>query len=185
MHTEATLTRAILHGEWMKKFMLPRYTPKDWWECDVFAVTKAGYFTEFECKTTRSDFFNDSKKRDGGKHRWDNELVQMVQVRPPTNKHELLALGSPRGPVHFWYVVPEGLVTSLECPVWAGLLIVRENQNHTVELKAAPRLHRQKVAPEIMEHARSVCYYRMHGAWRDLERLKEKPATPAAGHTTQ
>ena len=42
---------------------MPNYTPRDWWECDVFCVSKAGYFTEYEIKLTAQDFRADAQKQ--------------------------------------------------------------------------------------------------------------------------
>jgi RNA polymerase primary sigma factor len=47
LHQQRAATYAVL---------LPNYTPDKWHECDVFGVTRAGYFHEFEIKLTRADF---------------------------------------------------------------------------------------------------------------------------------
>ena len=59
------ITAAILRERW-RKLRLPRYTPKGWWECDVFELTTSGYFREYEIKTSLSDFRNDAKKFKSG-----------------------------------------------------------------------------------------------------------------------
>jgi len=70
------------------------------WECDVLAITKAGYAVEYELKTTRSDFKADFKKP----------------------KHKLFKKGQGGQVSRFWFVVPEGLVGKDEVPSYAGLM---------------------------------------------------------------
>lgn len=45
-----------------RDLVMPNYTPKKWFECDVMAVTKAGYLEEYEIKLSASDFKADAKK---------------------------------------------------------------------------------------------------------------------------
>jgi len=148
---------------WREGFCLPNYTPDKWWECDVFEVTKAGYVTEYEVKISRADFFADAKK--------EREVFPRGYGEPSVfeKKHDLLAAKSPRGPSRFFYVTPAGLLDPSEIPVWAGLI---EVEAHTPELHCsrfrereittAPRLHREKIADHVRQHALGVCYYRMH-----------------------
>lgn len=156
-------------GRYRKSFCLPRYTPSKWWECDLFEITAAGYFREYEVKLTRSDFFADTKK------------AQQVFPRPygtpvvMENKHELMLM-STRGPVQFWYVTPEGLIKPEELPVWAGLIELRGGtmgeciggeirstaQIFEHEVQPAPRRHNNKLDEAVVKHARGICYWRMH-----------------------
>ncbi len=122
------------------RLVLPNYTPGGWFECDVFAVTKAGYGVEFEIKVTAADFKRDAEK---------------------TSKHELLAARSERAPSRFWYVVPSGLTSPL-LPEYAGLMTF--NGNRIAIARDAPRLHSALVPENTLSHALSVCYWRY---WRE------------------
>lgn len=149
----------------------PNYTPADWWECDVFAITKAGYFTEYEVKLSVSDF-----RADAGKCRehvvWGDGADMNKWERVREAKHDRLAARDPKGPSRFWYVVPEGLIPEADVPEWAGLMYARMAQDKWVRftvVRQAPRLHRQKVDTESV--ARNVwrcLYYRY---W-DLRRAR-------------
>lgn len=142
-----------------RNLVCPNYTPRKWWECDVFELTESGYFNEYEIKLTRSDFKADSKKIERTYNWQANE--EKIRV-----KHELLAAGEITGPSRFFYVVPEGLITVEEVPAWAGLITCKVN--HPARrfcvvdqvVKNAPRLHKQKADPKVVEHVRSIFYYR-------------------------
>lgn len=163
--TAPEIEYALLRRLFAQHFVIPRYAPANWWECDVFCLTDSGYYREYEIKVSRSDFKADAAKvRDYGPY----------SPRPTERKHDLLANRDPRGPVQFWYVTTKGLIDLAQVPVWAGLIEVLPGQVYQGgrcspefhELKGAPRLHRQKADPKIVEHARGVCYYRYHNLLR-------------------
>jgi len=168
------ITARILQHRWHRSFCLPRYTPWDWWECDVFELTTAGYYREYEIKVTRPDFLNDAaKERFSQADRLDDRKVE--------KKHDLLMAHDPRGPVQFWYVVPEGLIKLREVPEWAGLIEIIISppggwRLYEKVLIEAPRLHGEKCHPKTVEHARGVCYYRMHELRNRLMLKKRAPA---------
>ena len=54
--------RIMLEKQSSSKIMVPNYTPATWWENDLFQVTKAGYWVEFEIKRSISDYRADFKK---------------------------------------------------------------------------------------------------------------------------
>lgn len=174
--------------------MLHNYTPSRWFECDAFEVTKAGYFREYEVKLTVQDFRADTRKEqtrveyepqpvENGRTKWNRKEVSLG------TKHELLA--DPRRaltskftlPVQFWFVIPESLHEAVKpvLPEFAGLIIAvpfeTRQDPHGVrlsEMKAAPRLHNELLADEILNNARSVCYYRMHSLFCRGRMLHEK-----------
>jgi hypothetical protein len=166
--TEGHVTSRLIRTRWQKSFCLPNYTPAGWWECDVFELTRSGYFREYEVKLSRSDFFHDASKskdsRDG--------IFTTAGWQPnrSDNKHDLLADQCERGPVEFFYVTPKGMIDRNEVPAWAGLIEISEHPESTHPLFRlvphlvikAPRLHRVPANPKIRTHAESVCYYRMH-----------------------
>lgn len=143
--------------------MMPNYTPSQWWECDIFAVTKAGYFVEYEIKRTVADFRADAKKGCGFRSR---------------SKHAHLEAHEKNGPSRFWYVTPKGLVAPSHVPLWAGVLYISPTRwGHAVEVaRNAPRLHWHKCNPAIIEHA----YQRAHWRFWDLWKRAGFPAQPTA-----
>jgi outer membrane autotransporter protein len=74
---------------------MPNYTPKNWFECDVMAVTKAGYLEEYEIKLSASDFKADSKKcfREGYLRGSDNGVAYNVGLDLAVSKNVNLGLG--------------------------------------------------------------------------------------------
>lgn len=163
------ITQGLLRGKWRQNFCLPRYTPKNWFECDVFEVTKAGYFVEYEIKITVSDFKADAAKVRA--ERWDKQAS-----KGDLNKHQMLANGDLRSPNRFYFVTPIELLGEVAIPIWAGLLVAEPWADYPFpmlrQIKEAPKLHRQKLAPEILTHAQGVCYYRMHGLMWKAARIK-------------
>lgn len=158
--------------------VMPNYTPARWWENDLFAVTKSGYWIEHEIKLTLSDF-----KADAGKAK--DVRVGPLWWRDPKQerKHDLLAEKSERGPNRFFYVVPEALADQIELPPWAGLKVIHrcdlpehEDKHKPAHGKVftttrvrAPLLHKGKINSDIAEHARGVCYWRFWNLRRDAE----------------
>jgi hypothetical protein len=146
--TESIVARLIMLDRHHRNFCLPRYTPIGWWECDVFELTPAGYFREYEIKLTVADF-----KADVAKSKVVGEVSR--------NKH--LEIRQPFGPRQFWYVVPDQMVQ--EVPEWAGLITVQRSPSgrlYEQEVKRAPFLHQELADPKMVAHARSVCYWRFH-----------------------
>lgn len=178
--TAGDITHAILRDRWRRNFVLPRFTPSGWWECDVFEVTDAGYWREYEIKTSRADFRKDVEKHktklvavdvppEERKHRFDTRRFVSA---PDRVKHDLLAARDVSGPNQFWFVCPVGLIPVAEIPEWAGLIEVTDSGKgqrrwrfrDRVE-KDAPRLHKEKCRPAVVAKARESCYWRMHDAW--------------------
>lgn len=156
------LQDAVMRERWRRSTILPNYTPRGWWECDVFELTPRGYFREFEVKVSRSDFLADAEK---SRTSWKG---------PTKTKHGELSARSILGPTRFFFVVPDGLVTPEEVPEWAGLLVGERHDALRVSLrqmKAAPSLHRQPFGDERAKHPLSVVYYRFHEERRLRTRL--------------
>lgn len=165
-HVERQVQRALfIAGRSAYTLMMPNYTPDDWWECDLFAVTKAGYFHEHEIKVSIEDFRADSRKVDRG------------YKRPRVTKHQRLKEAYPKGPSRFFYVTPAGLLRTPEIPRWAGLKTFEWYEQYQCYMlkteKKAPQIHREYVAEGVIEHARGVGYYRF---WEERKKLDEARA---------
>lgn len=145
---------------WIRNFCIANFTPSKWWGCDVFEVTKTGYFREYEIKRSVMDFRNDKEK--GGYKNWKMDIL--YETGKEVSKHEMLLGKSINGPSQFYFITPETLGVEGEIPDFAGHihLIERNNKFYFKEVKSAPRLHSQKIDTQIEKRARAACYYRMH-----------------------
>jgi hypothetical protein len=149
--TEARIADALyLDQRAASRLIAPCFTPPDWHECDVMAVTRAGYFVEFEIKRSLADFRADARKS-------DSEPAGRGRRGVGRRKHDRLAAGDPAGPTRFWYVVPAGLIAPEQTPAWAGLRYAQRYGNargrgvRLWTVKPAPRLHSRRVDPEAFE----------------------------------
>ena len=160
----ATTLQCALYDRFgrQSELMVPNYTPASWYEADVLRITDSGYMEEFEIKLTLADFKVDALKGTDPRLKYATRESLGATYKP--TKHERLAAGDSGGPCRFWFVVPEDLAAKLEIPTWAGLLTARPWGKGArlayQPLKKAPQLHRQKADPKILEHAKSVFYYR-------------------------
>lgn len=180
--TDTTLTERCIqlsiHRERVasSKIICPNYTPRGWWECDLWQVTKSGYATEYEIKITLSDFKNDARKQQVQYEKNDG------WKKYTENKHDLLSAGCDRGPSRFFYCVPKSLVEQIEplLPDWAGLISFFPVEGWHLSLarvrKDAPRLHRVKVDSKEIELCKSRIVYRYWNAINDLHKATEGAA---------
>lgn len=175
--TERTIQNALFEELTYRKgyrLACPNYTLPSWFECDLFAVTKAEFAVEFEIKISKSDFKADVKK--GPSERFKKWAMYSNNRHDLRSKHERLAAADPFGPSRFFYVVPEGMVTVEEIPAWAGLIYANKREAHHEgpiriflrEIKKAPKLHRHYVPAKVTDHARSVFYYRFWNLRRGM-----------------
>ncbi len=174
--TEGDVARNLMYARYRRSFVLPRYTPRNWWEADVFELTASRYFREYEIKLTLADFRADAEKRK--EDRWR-------RIGLPTDKetkHQRIARGDPSGPTQFWFVAPMGVIPLEQVPDWAGLIEMRMDpmtrplRMHERQSIVAPRLHRQRSDPKVEAHARSVLYYRLHTLMSEMEGLPPVPS---------
>jgi hypothetical protein len=135
---------------------MPRYTPSNWWECDVYEITDSGYAREYEIKLSVSDFKADADK-------WDRKHTR--------NKHCLLESADEQCPKHFYFVVPESLISVAEVPVWAGLIYVIDNHPGSLfgtvysrfclsTVKEAPVINAKKVSDKQINAVKETGYWR-------------------------
>lgn len=174
--SERSIQRAIMEHFWASfQCACPNFTPRDWWECDIWAVTKAGYVAEYEIKLSASDFWADRRK---SRNRYDYSERGIVTE----NKHDRLSLRD-SVPSRFFFVVPEAIedTVSSNLPDFAGLIVVRERYGRWGGLRIkrfAPRLHKNKVADGEIPLAMKAIYYRYHEALRTIDDMKQREATP-------
>lgn len=121
--------------------MIPRYTPRDWWECDLWRLTKAAFVDEYEIKLTVSDFRADRTKSMSAGATFDLELRKYVS-KPAKNKHEMLATHE-GGPNRFWFVIPDPMRHMVMLPSWAGLITVSPGGQPRIRTDA-PKRHNRK-----------------------------------------
>ena len=124
------------------QIILGNYTPTGWYECDLYAVTKAGYWSEYEIKLSLSDFEADFRNK-----------------KP---KHMMLASDPLKGPKQFWFVMPRELAEQVSVPSYAGLIAVtkRGRWMRTDTLKIAPTRPSRKASEKAILRAYRNGYYR-------------------------
>lgn len=164
--TARDIQRRLMVDLYRRSMVPPNYTPSRWFECDIFELTKAGYFREYEIKLTTSDFRADQKKE---RTSWRINGENKFEFYAEYSKHQRLREHHTDGPTQFWFVCPRGLIQPLEVPLWSGLIYATDHTQNGYSppwnvrlevVRAAPRLHGQKCDPKTVEHARGVCYWR-------------------------
>ena len=151
------------------QIIMPNFTPRDWWECDIWLVTKAGYVQEYEIKLTASDYaadFGKATKRGRLVHsdkqgsKWHTTTIK---------KHDRLAQAHETAPKTFSYLMPMDLAEACTVPDYAGLigLTKRGRWIGFTEIKKAPIINDAKVSDRDLNKARTACYFRM---WNDRRR---------------
>lgn len=115
------------------------------WESDFFVQKDNGYCYEFEVKISRSDFNCDKKKVD--KHRiLKNGCYPTTRSIFVDGKFKDVLTGETeesRRPNKFYYVVPTGMISAYDVPVYAGLMYCNGYSLETI--KEAPFLHKDKL----------------------------------------
>jgi len=155
--TEAIIQNA-LHNELLTSTTLcvPNYTPDNWWECDLWHVTKSGYGIEHEVKITKSDFKADRRK-------CKRRLNRTTRTWDSYYKYEAIEKAGLECPKNFWYITPPGLLSKDDIPSFAGLKEIHElsrGRFKIVVIVKAPNLHKHKVRESVIEQAKKVFYYR-------------------------
>lgn len=176
--TERAIQRGLMnHFGSSFQCACPNFTPSKWWECDLWAVTKAGYVVEYEIKMSVGDFAADRHKARNG---YCYETLTPIH----RNKHELLAAGD-CVPSRFFFVVPHDLSETIRprLPAFAGLVKVKGSgrwcECHIVV--PAPKLHRNQVADGEIAHAMKATYYRYWKAIQTIEDLHSQAALLGEG----
>jgi len=158
----AMLTALWSQYQSVSKMVLSNYTPKSWWECDLWRLTLSGYTTEYEVKLTVADFKADAKKhwlmtRDKQNARpYNPKFVDMskpgMQERfEQVYKHELIERRDPRAPNRFYFVTPKDL--AVDIPDWAGHIVAPVTAK---QLRENPRLIRGRKCLQIRQQAPTV-----------------------------
>lgn len=156
--------------------IIPNFTPKGWHECDMWAVSKAGYSFEFEIKVSKADFKKDAKKVENPRSfHWGRDQKNVK------TKHQRISESDIKGPNRFYYVLPEDVVTDEEVPEWAGIYRWRkEEPSEGGEFKLAhrggiamwkereaPMLSKESAPSDQIEQAGKAFYYRF---WNERRR---------------
>lgn len=156
-HTEESILRALRACYPMNNVSYRienAYVFRSDWESDFLIQTKAGYWTEFEIKISKSDFKADQKK--AIKHSILENGFYLKQEKQQEHKTR---------PHKFYYVAPSGLLSSSMVPKYAGLMCV--NENGSVEIiKNAPLIHK-----ETLDLTKKLCqkyYYYFENSRREL-----------------
>ena len=172
----ADIIDGLMAKRFRRSFVIPRYTPVRWWECDVYLLTDAGFAVEYEVKTSLADFRADATKDRRIFRSFDPERNQATDQRNQEiveRKHDLLAARDTRGPSQFWFVVPAGLIACEIVPEWAGLIEIGNSWRMTESVvKTAPRLHREPVSAKARLAVEATAYWRMHGAFCELAAVR-------------
>ena len=188
--SETNIQCALFRRERQQQLVIPNYTPRHWFECDLFVVTKACHFREYEIKLTASDLRADESKRLKGwrlRARAEESVEQQERQRrrqEGASKHELLSTGYTHGPSQFTYITPEDVAQPDDVPEWAGLIHVSVDKYDRVllrKVKKPKRLHDQKIEQRVIDHARGVCYWRFWTERQRVERLLYEQAARAKG----
>jgi hypothetical protein len=164
------LERALMRHVYYQgpEFMMPTFTPAGWWECDVWAVTQAGYAVEYEIKVSRGDFRRDAKKCKSFRRR--NEKGQALSAWEELNKLTMIAAKDGRCQNRFYYVMPAGMIELAELPANCGLITFGEyaatdSRSHCFSqygkvVKRAPLLHNVKPDPTLVQQGMVSAYHR-------------------------
>lgn len=157
------ITSALMHRSLLKGHLFfPNIFYKNL-ECDLLEINKAsGFTTEYEVKVSKADYKKDKFKT--LKEYNDQDHITIVNEVP---KSQVLKKGQRVN--YFYYVVPEGLVEVDEIPYYAGLIYACLNKSglsssiHSVTFKLAkkaPKLSKNKIAPEDRAYCFEKMYYR-------------------------
>lgn len=104
------------------------------WEADLISVSASDLMWEFEIKSGRADFRADMKKHE--KHK----------LYSACSKGPMKDWAIRNVPNKFYYVMTSDVVSAVEIPDHAGLVLI-EGNNVPQFIKKAPSLHSNKVGP--------------------------------------
>lgn len=180
---QGALRRSIMNSQQM---ICPNFSMPDWWECDLFSITKKGMVQEHEIKMTRKDFLKDAKKYKEINCEW---VKGVGWEGEHVTKHELLAKGSEDGPSRFWFVCPKGIIKESETPKWAGLKYpywqTRRDGSLILcieKIKTAPLLHRGQVTQDVRDKVGQIFYFRYWDKIKEIESITQTALALARNH---
>jgi len=150
----------------------PNFYSENWFEADLFCVSRAGHFHEFEIKISRSDYLADFKKARRFQFQGPMKKKHVVLAEMQKQKTPLYY-----GPRCFSFVCPEGLISVDELPAYAGLRYVSpDKRRRIITVVKAPTL---KAAPVTRHGVQSVMTSFYHRYWRLREKLRKELARGA------
>lgn len=157
---ERSIQRALYwHFRSGAKAVMPNWSPRGWYECDVLVVMKSGFTVEIEIKLSRFDFLADVKK--GNKH------AQLADELPARWR-----------PTRFFFAFPAGMVRDSEVPEWAGIIHVEVGLNSYPGLwihRPAPRRKTERFSDRDLKRMYENSYYRMWNRMFELDELSKQP----------
>ena len=129
-------------------------------ECDFLSISKAGLLTEYEIKTSRSDFKADFRNKVSKHKRMAGEPLSLTKYNSEKSKiayqKGLMAVYDEYEEIqkpfvnYFYFVCPTGLIKPEEVPEYAGLIYVDSIKDASWsraiprEIKKPKRFHREK-----------------------------------------
>lgn len=141
------------------------------YEADLLEISKSGYAYEYEIKTSIPDFKNDHKKSCGFFATIDTNWEKI-----PLLKKDVLKDGKRVN--YFYYIVPDGMISSNDVPDYAGLMYATEGEftafikadggKYSVPrmyfkvIKPAPKLSTVKASETLVSKCLESTYYRYH-----------------------
>lgn len=143
-------------------FVCPRKIVSHWWECDCVGVTDSGFWHEVEVKNSASDFRRDFEKGDT----WKKHDVLATRIFPPGC--------TLKPPNYFWFALPESLLSKVEIPDYAGVLVRKDQTRGLWKHREAPRLHREKASPAFIADVGRALEYRLYDALDRIDELQER-----------
>ncbi len=177
--TERKVQLGFQEGRSGDRMVVPNFTPRDWFECDLAIVTAAGFLHEYEIKLTKADLKADRKKF------WPTRIRSRSDRENQRSKFDILetAEAATDGkketgiPSAFSYILPEDIVTVEDIPEYAGLIYVTYDSRYGVmfkRIRQAKKLHNLPFTEKEVVRARVNIGHRYWAALRELERLKER-----------
>lgn len=153
--------------------LVPNFYAPGWFECDMLAIAKSGYWFEFEIKISLSDLRADAKKimKDG--------MAKMDGKWRPIGRKKYDMLREGKGPNRFFYIVPNSMEEKAKeiIPDFAGLYIICDNY-YVRKSRNAKLLHKEKADDRLRRSISSSFYHRYWRMRGQLEKIRAaKPGT--------
>lgn len=176
--TEASVQARIMYEKRSSSLaLMPNYTPLHWWENDLFQITNAGLWVEYEIKRSLNDYRADFRKTDScqGRKKFKHDILAAGSDKIIYDPYEHIPtlvgkhLVTVRVPNRFYFCVPIELDKKITPPEYAGLIIYNKANKKTsyIVSKPAPLIHKVKHGEAILRPALVAAYNRYR--WKFIE----------------